>query len=65
MFEMMNAMIAMQEQALELQRQQLALATRVMDAGRDAVSAQKQGMAAVDAGTRAWRSWMDLWSPKR
>jgi hypothetical protein len=64
MNDMAKAMIAMQEKALEMQRQQIAMASKFMSAGKDAVLAQKQNMAAFEAGTKAWRSWFELWTPK-
>ena len=64
MTDMIKSMIAMQEKALELQRQQLAMTTRMMNAGKDTLTAQKQGVSAIEAGAKAWRNWFELWSIK-
>ncbi|QJU60545.1 hypothetical protein HL653_08550 [Sphingomonas sp. AP4-R1] len=60
----MKSIIALQEQALEVQRLQIQMATKAMEAGRDAVTAQKQGLSAMEAGAKAWRNWFELWSIK-
>lgn len=64
MMGLWEAMIALQEQALEAQRQQVALATKWMAAGQDAVAAQKQGIAAIETSAKAWTSWLGVWGVK-
>ena len=65
MTDMFKTMIAVQEQALEQHRQQIALAQRWMSVGQDGVTAQKQSVAAIDAGAKVLKSWLDLWGVKR
>lgn len=49
---------------IALQREQLKVAERMLDAGRDAVAAQEKSVAAMKAGAQAWSSWMRLWGLK-
>jgi hypothetical protein len=55
---MMKSMIATQEKALEPQREPIA-ATMT-----DAVTAQNQGLSAIEAGAKAWRNLFELRSIK-
>jgi hypothetical protein len=58
MRKVMKSMIATQEKALEPQREPIA-ATMT-----DAVTAQNQGLSAIEAGAKAWRNLFELRSIK-
>ena len=64
MNEMLNAMIAMQQQALTLQRRQIDVAPRMMAVGQDMVAAQQKSAEALHAGQKAWSGWLSLWGAK-
>jgi hypothetical protein len=64
MTDMFKAMIALQEQALELQRKQIAFAQQWMQVGTDTVAAQKQAASAMDASAKVMSGWLALWGVK-
>ncbi|MEH3107414.1 MAG: hypothetical protein PGN09_09060 [Sphingomonas fennica] len=65
MIELFAPWIALQEQAIELQRRQIAWAEAAVSSANDMVSAQTAAQAAVEANMKAAESWMSLWGWRR
>ena len=64
MTDFVSTAIKLQQEMLRAQRAQLDLAQQMLDAGAKAVATQADAKKALDANTRAWKSWAALWGWK-
>ena len=62
--EPFTAWVEFQEEMLKLQRAQIDVATKAIDAGIDAPVTQQAAADATDAGVKAWQSWFRIWGIK-
>lgn len=62
--EPFTAWVEFQEEMLKLQRLNLEAAKKALNAGSNAVAAQKAAVDAAEAGANAWKNWFRLWGIK-